>query len=117
MGDGDINPYGLQVLHRGLLQIVSPFSITCRVVVGPRSLVGWPTRSQWMSSKDRCNNSAPGLDGIKFIMFKFLPEEAKRYLLGIFNEVVSSGMIPGSWLRTKVVPILKPRKDPELSDF
>jgi hypothetical protein len=33
---------------------------------------------------DWCNNSAPGLDGIKFIMFKlFLPEEAKRYLLGI----------------------------------
>jgi hypothetical protein len=25
-------------------------------------------------------------------------------------------MIPESWLRTKVVPILKPRKDPELSD-
>jgi hypothetical protein len=43
-------------------------------------------------------------------MFKFLPEEAKRYLLG------GTGMIPESWLRTKVVPILKPRKGPELSD-
>jgi hypothetical protein len=30
---------------------------------------------------DRCNNSAPRLDGIKFIMFNILPEEAKRYLL------------------------------------
>jgi hypothetical protein len=60
---------------------------------------------------DQCNNSALGLDGIKFIMFKFLPERAKRYLLGIINEMV---MIPESWLRTKVVPILKPRQDPEL---
>jgi hypothetical protein len=49
-------------------------------------------------------------------MFKFLPEEAKRYLLGIFNEIMSTGMIPESWLRTKVVPILKPRKDPDLSE-
>jgi hypothetical protein len=65
---------------------------------------------------DRCNNSAPGLDGIKFIMFKFLPEEAKRYLFEIFNEIMSTGMIPESWLRTKFVPIVKPRKNPELSD-
>jgi hypothetical protein len=49
-------------------------------------------------------------------MFKSLPEEAKRYLLGIFNEVVSSDMIPESWLRANFVPILKPRTDPELSD-
>jgi hypothetical protein len=34
-------------------------------------------------------------------MFKFLPQEAKRYLLGIFNEMMSTGMIPESWLRTK----------------
>jgi hypothetical protein len=71
---------------------------------------------EFKGALNRCNNSAPGLDGIKFIMFKFLPEEAKRYLLAIFNEVVSSGMILESWLRTKVVPVLKPRKDPELSD-
>jgi hypothetical protein len=43
-------------------------------------------------------DSAPGLDGIKFIMFKFLPEEAKRYLFGILNKIM--GMIPESWLRT-----------------
>jgi hypothetical protein len=52
----------------------------------------------------RCNNSASGLDGIKIIMFKLLPEEPKRYLLGIFNEIMIAGMIPESWLRTKVVP-------------
>jgi hypothetical protein len=71
---------------------------------------------EFEGAMDQCNNSAPGLDGIKFIVFKFLPEEAKLYLLGIFNEIMSTGMIPESWLRTKVVPILKPRKDPKLSD-
>jgi hypothetical protein len=49
-------------------------------------------------------------------MFKFLPEEAKRYLLGIFNEIISTGRVPESWLRTMVVPILKPRKDLYLLD-
>jgi hypothetical protein len=58
----------------------------------------------------RCNNPALGLDGIKFIIFKFLPEEAKRYLLGIFNEIMSTGMISKNWLRTKIVPIVKIRE-------
>jgi hypothetical protein len=50
-------------------------------------------------------------------MFKILPAEAgKWYLLGIFNEIMSTGRIPLCWLRTKIVPILKSRKDPELSD-
>jgi hypothetical protein len=61
---------------------------------------------------NQCNNSALGLDGKKFIMFKFLPEEAMRYLLGMFDKIMSTGMIPESWLRTKVVPILKPIKNP-----
>jgi hypothetical protein len=60
---------------------------------------------------DRYNNSAPGLDGIRLIMFKLLLEEA-----GIFYEIMKTGRIIGSWLTTKVVPILKPRKHPELLD-
>jgi hypothetical protein len=42
------------------------------------------TMDEFEGALDQCNNSAPGLDGIKFIMFKFLPEEEKRYLIGIF---------------------------------
>jgi hypothetical protein len=49
-------------------------------------------------------------------MFRFLPEEAKRCLLGILNEIMGTGMILENWLRTKVVPILKPSKDLELLD-
>jgi hypothetical protein len=88
---------------------------------GGSTKFGWLTDAYTMDefegSLDQCNNSTPPvLDGIKFVMFKFLPKEAKWYLLGIFNEIMGTGMIPGSWLRTKVMPILKPRKDRELSD-
>jgi hypothetical protein len=72
------------------------------------------TMDEFEGALDQCNNFAPGLDGIKFILFKFLLEDAIRYLLGIFNEIM--GMISESWLKTKVVLILKPRKDPELPD-
>jgi hypothetical protein len=58
------------------------FSIRMLLVCSSRSVV-------------RCNNSASGLDGIKFIMFKFFPEKAKRYLLGIFNEIMSTALKVG----------------------
>jgi hypothetical protein len=48
------------------------------------------TMDKFEAALDQYNNSAPGLDGTKFIMFKLLPEEAKRYLLGIFNEIMST---------------------------
>jgi hypothetical protein len=72
------------------------------------------TMDEYEGALDHCNNSAPVLDEIKFIKLKFLPEEAKRYLQGLFNEIMIT--IPESWLRTKIVPKLKPIKDPELSD-
>jgi hypothetical protein len=52
------------------------------------------TMDEFEGALDQCNNSAPGLDGIKFILFKFLPEKAKRYLLGIFYEIMGTSMIP-----------------------
>jgi hypothetical protein len=45
------------------------------------------TMDEFKGVLDQCKNFAPGLDGIKFILFKFLPEEAMRYLVGIFNEI------------------------------
>jgi hypothetical protein len=54
------------------------------------------TMDEFEGALDQCNNSAPGLAGIKFIMFKFLPEEAKQYLLRIFIKIMSTDMIPES---------------------
>jgi hypothetical protein len=63
-----------------------------------------------------CRNFASGLDGLKFIFFKRLPEEGKRHLLDIFNEILLTTEIPDNWFRTKIVLILKPGKDTELSE-
>jgi hypothetical protein len=62
---------------------------------------------------DLCNNSCPGSDGLRF---KALHPEAKLCLLDIYNDILRTGVVPESWYRTKVVPILKPGKNPALSD-
>jgi hypothetical protein len=56
------------------------------------------------------------LDGLRFSLFKALPPEAKLCLLEIYYDILRTGMVPKSWYRTKVVPILKPGKNPALSD-
>jgi hypothetical protein len=63
-----------------------------------------------------CNNSAAGLDGIKFQMLKNLPENALLFLLDIYNQILLSGIFPESWRETKIIPILKPGKDPNLAN-
>jgi hypothetical protein len=37
------------------------------------------TMDEFKGARDQCNNSASGRDGIKFFMFRFLPNEAKQY--------------------------------------
>jgi hypothetical protein len=44
------------------------------------------------------------------------PLEGKRILLHIFDDILSNGDVPGSWQRTKIIPILKPGKDSSNSD-
>jgi hypothetical protein len=37
-------------------------------------------------------------------------------LFDIYNDILRAGLVPKSWYRTKVVPILKPGENPALSD-
>jgi hypothetical protein len=57
----------------------------------------------------QCNNSCPGLVGLRFS--KALPIEAKLCLLDIYNDILGTGVVPQSWYRTRVVPIVKSNKD------
>jgi hypothetical protein len=41
--------------------------------------------------------------------------EAKLCLLDIYNDILATGVVLQSWHREKVVPIVKPGKDPLLS--
>jgi hypothetical protein len=49
-------------------------------------------------------------------MLKELPLMRKKFLLNIFNDILSNGVVPGSWQRTKIIPILKPGKNSSNSD-
>jgi ribonuclease HI len=72
--------------------------------------------SELEAALDQCSNKSPGEDGIRFSMLKALPSEAKEYLLIIFNDILKTGVIPENWQKTKVIPILKPGKDPNNAD-
>jgi hypothetical protein len=52
-----------------------------------------------------CKKTAPGEDEIRFGMLKELPLEGKFFLLYIFDDIISNGDVPGSWQRTKIIPI------------
>ena len=57
-----------------------------------------------------CNNSAPGLDSIKFNLLKNLPDSAKRRLLNLFNKCVKLNIVPLEWRQVRVIAIRKPGK-------
>lgn len=52
-------------------------------------------------------NSAPGLDGFKYIIFKNLTYHNQLQLLKFFNKIWNSGRRPITWNISKVIPIPK----------
>lgn len=61
-------------------------------------------------------DSATGKDEISYLMIKNLPTEAKKIILNKYNECWRTGDIPEHWKNVIIVPILKPGKNPELSE-
>ena len=60
----------------------------------------------------RCGNSYPGPDGIHYQMLRRLSLLSLEGILALFNQSWSSGVVPHSWRRAIVVPILKKGKPP-----
>jgi hypothetical protein len=58
----------------------------------------------------QCDNKSSGEDGIQFSMLKASPDEAKEYLVYIFNDIFNSGIITESWQKTKVYTNIKTRE-------
>lgn len=58
------------------------------------------------------NMKAPGFDGIFNIVLKNLGSKALNLLVSVFNRCLEISHFPTSWKLSKVVPILKPGKDP-----
>lgn len=62
--------------------------------------------------KSTKNMKAPGFDGLFNIVLKKLGPKAYTLLVNVFNRCLELGYFPSAWKRSKVVPILKPGKDP-----
>ena len=60
------------------------------------------------------NNSAAGLDKIKFDLIRKISDSALRFLLAIINDFFISSSIPKEWSDCKVVAVLKPFMDRSL---
>ena len=58
------------------------------------------------------NMKAPGDDGIFYILIKKMPESTLCFLAKLFNKCFQLAYFPGKWKNAKVVPILKPDKNP-----
>jgi hypothetical protein len=74
------------------------------------------TMEEFEAALSLCNNTTSGEDGIRFGTLKKLRLEGKIFLFHIFNDILLNGDVPGSWQRTKIIPILKPGKNSSNSD-
>ena len=60
---------------------------------------------------------APGFDSIFNILLKRLHTLAIELLANVFKKFMELGHFPDCWKCAKVIPILKPGKDPTLRAF
>ena len=94
----------------------------CNNLAGPAGPVLLPTPTQPQQSHmltqpftlDELNkalsavrNSAPGLDGLSNDHLKNFNDDNRSHLLSLLNHILSSGVIPDSWLDYKVIPLKK----------
>lgn len=70
------------------------------------------TRDELEVSLNELKNTAPGVDGIVNLMLVNLPNEAKEELLQLYNNMYKEYISPDTWKTQIIIPILKPRKNP-----
>lgn len=61
---------------------------------------------------NKSKNSAPGEDGISYVLYKELPGSLLIKILDLFNIIWNKGTLPMAWKQAVISPILKPGKDP-----
>ena len=70
------------------------------------------TKEETIASLKKCKNkSAPGDDGISYLMLKRLPKRVFQYLINIFNSSLFLGYFPQQWKSAKIKMLPKPGKD------
>ena len=56
-------------------------------------------------------DTAPGEDGIPYIMIRQLSQNSQKYLLEFYNYIFLKDTFPEKWKQAVIIPILKPGKD------
>jgi ribonuclease HI len=59
----------------------------------------------------KTKNTSPGPDGIYYQMISNMPDNARQYLLKIYNKLFKSGYFPNQWSEATIIPIPKPGKN------
>ena len=86
----------------GPIQMLRPSGVRCN-----HFLVSPITYSELEKAISVSKNTAPGLDGLRNDHIKQFSAPVKVWLLEMFNNVISSGVIPHSWYKYKVIPLKK----------
>ena len=61
------------------------------------------------------NGSAPGEDGINYVLLKRLPKTVLTYIATLFQKAFTLGYFPDSWKRARIKMVAKPNKDEKIS--
>lgn len=63
----------------------------------------------------RVLQSAPGKDGICYILLKYADNIILKAVLELFNKIWAEGRLPKSWKHAIIIPIAKPGKDSSIA--
>ena len=98
--------------HKQIFQI-DMSSTYSQKEAGDEDLLLTPITMEEMNSclKKCKNKSAPGDDGISYLMLKRLPKPVSLYLIKIFNSSFFLGYFPQPWKSAKIKMLPKPGKD------
>ena len=56
-------------------------------------------------------DTTPGQDGVAYKMLRNIPDQAKMYLLSIYNQLYNESYFPPSWGKAVIIPIPKSGKN------
>lgn len=59
-----------------------------------------------------CGRTAPGEDRMCYVMFQHAPDSVLEAVLGLFNKMCRTAVIPAGWRRAVLLPFVKLCKDP-----
>lgn len=68
------------------------------------------TNFEFEKALSSAKGTSPGFDGINYICIKNLSPDTKKYLIKLYNLILSSNTFPLEWKHAIIVPILKPDK-------